>query len=131
MISSIIRPAGLGTKGVVATLGGEQAICEDGLFTLRDGLATLGDGATGGEFVLWGCIAFSKIAASWCRAWAWSVPSCAKGAAGAGCWSAWMRSRAAKIAASEDEVVGMVSSCRNNSMVSVMRVADVVVTYTV
>ena len=80
-----------GVRGV-GTLGG---------YTVMG--ATLGDAGLAliGEVTVW------KISASFRIAVSCSCPSVAKGAAGAGCFSASTRSSAAWVAASEEEVPGM------------------------
>jgi hypothetical protein len=100
--------------GCVGTLGdvGAGTLNDVGVGTLGDGCAcTLGAGCTctlGDAAAGW---AFGK--AEWkiwarCRsAWSRSLPMLAKGVAGAGFWRAWMSSCAAMMAASADDVLGI------------------------
>ena len=84
--------------------------------TLVDGLVTFGAGVVGtlgarlgvGVNFDGGWTASAKMCASWHNASSCAEPKVANSAAGAGCCSTWMRSLAAKMAASALEVLGFV-----------------------
>jgi hypothetical protein len=71
-----------------------------------------------------------KISASWCSCSRWLLVSGHIGDAGAGLLSAATRSRAAAIAAWEEERKGMIICCGNNASVSSIHSAFVAHTHT-
>ena len=94
------------------------------------GACTLGDGCTNGDgegaVELWE----QNISASWRRAASWASLMGANGVFGCGCCSAAVRSRAASMAASADDVAGMSYRYGKNSTVLAIRLARVFVMYT-
>ena len=55
-----------------------------------------------------------------CNAVCWALPMGAQVNAGAGCWSAWMTSRSAAVAASAYDVAGILTWAGNHGSVSAM-----------
>ena len=94
------------------------------------GACTLGDGCTNGDGV--GAVALweQNISASWRRAASWASFMGANGVLGCGFCRAAVRSRAASMAASADDVVGMSYRYGKNSSVLAICSARVFVMYT-
>jgi hypothetical protein len=77
------------------------------------------DGSVGSAFVGGDCcVAVPKISANWCSAAICLSPTWRKGAAGDGCFNAWINSNAACVAASFDDVAGILTWWGKNSTVS-------------
>eukprot|EP00957_Ditylum_brightwellii_P022975 1734026-Ditylum_brightwellii.AAC.1 len=55
------------------------------------------------------CVAVPKISANCCSAAICLMPTWRKGAAGVGCFNAWIKSNAACVAASFDDVTGILT----------------------
>ena len=111
------------------TLGGATGW----LATLGDG-AALGDTDKGGVVVVLAglcVVAVWKIVASCSSAVICSLPMVAKGAAGAGSCNVWTRLRAAEVAASAEDVLGITQLWGKNWTTSDVRSDAVAVTYTV
>jgi hypothetical protein len=93
---------------------------------------SVGDGGVGSSECCGGVLAECcvKMSASWCNCLRWLVVSGQIGDAGVGLLSDEARSRAAAIAAWEEERNGMVTCCGNHASVSATRSAFVTHTQT-
>ena len=138
-----------GSSGsTIGTLGGRAGHGVDWGWIVVGGTGTLGDGAGLGS-TTWACtvssgsgggagmlgglglgVTWRKISARAVMASACGRLSVAYGAAGAGLRRAWVRSWAASVAASADDIRGMGRTWGKNSTVSLFRSARVLVMYT-
>ena len=123
----------LGYGGItIGNLGDDALSCR--ICTLGDGARMRGGygfftGTAGGVGGLGSRMVALNRSDSWRMARICSLPNERKGDAGAGCSSASASILTTSAALSVDEVVGMLMSCRKNSMVRTMRSARVFVAY--
>ena len=110
--------AGTDDDGWVETLGIGRGVVTPSVRDI-DGNGTFG-------VVVW----VANISVSWCSASSCGSETGVNGDAGCGCWSAAVKSFAASIAVSADDVVGIDTRCGKKSTVRAVRSARGFVMYT-